>query len=104
MHTMPNSAAVASEPRSQAGVAPQAEPSSDVAIEDWDILLDAVKARLKLTVGEEPGPQGQDEARRVRDSVLECVAALDQLHTTMTHELDRARSVRHRTDLFARLA
>ena len=91
MHAILNSGALASRPKSQAGVGPQAEPSSDVAIEDWDILLGAVKARLKLTVGEEPGPRVHDEVGRVRASVLECVAALDQLHTTMTHELDRLR-------------
>ena len=119
MHTMLSSTPLASEARSRnsqaridviampptrreaedrgievGGVAPlaralQAEPSSGVAIEDWDILMDAVKARLKLTVGEEPGPRVHDEARWVRDSVLECVAALDQLHTTMTHQRDR---------------
>jgi hypothetical protein len=122
MHTILNSASHAPEPRPansqagidliatpqtrreaedrgiEAGVAPlarasQAQPSSGVAIEDWDILLSAVKARLTLTVGEEPGLRVHDDAGRVRASVLECVAALDQLHTTMTHELDRRRQL-----------
>lgn len=74
-----------------AALAPQPEPSSEVAIEDLDILLRAVKARLTLTVGDAPGPRAHDDAARVRASVLECVAALDQLHTTMTHELARRR-------------
>jgi hypothetical protein len=83
--TMPISAAVA---------------PPDIAIEDWDILMGAVKARLKRTVGESPvaapQPRRDDEARCVQSSVLECVAALDQLHMAMTHELDRC--VRQRTD------
>lgn len=67
--------------------------SLDVAIRDWDDLLCAVKDRLRLTVGElEAAPselQAQDTTHRVQTSVLECVAALDQLHTTLAHELSR---------------
>jgi diguanylate cyclase len=70
-----------------------AEVASDVAIGDWDDLLSAVKARLRLTVGalpaSTPEPQAHDAAARTQASVLECVAALDQLHTTLTHELGR---------------
>lgn len=97
------------EPCVEADVVPLArasrpDPSSDVAIEDWDILLGAVKARLRQTVGECPVAASRarrdDEAGRVQASVLECVAALDQLHATLTHELDRC--VRQRTDSFSR--
>jgi diguanylate cyclase (GGDEF)-like protein len=66
---------------------------SDVAIGDWHDLLNAVKARLRLIVGEwlaaTPEPHRHDTAGRFHASVLECVAALDQLHTTLTHELGR---------------
>jgi diguanylate cyclase len=66
---------------------------SDVSIRDWDVMLRAVKARLRLTVGERLGaphePQVRDAVGRVQASVLECVAALDQLHATLTHELSR---------------
>jgi diguanylate cyclase (GGDEF)-like protein len=64
----------------------------DVAFGDWDDLFGAVKARLRLTVGElaaVPGPQGPTAAARIRTSVLECVGALDQLQTTLTHEIAR---------------
>ena len=68
-------------------------PSSDVAMGDWDDLLSTVKSRLRLTVGallaELPKDQVPDAAHRVQASVLECVNALDQLHLTLTHELDR---------------
>lgn len=74
---------------------PQTPPDvpADVAAREWDDLLSAVKARLKQTVGEplvgELASATQDAAGRVRASVLECVAALDQLHTTLTHEFAR---------------
>ena len=67
--------------------------SSDVAISDWDELFSAVEARLTATVGELfavlPGTSASVCANRIRISVLECVAALHQLHSTVTHELAR---------------
>lgn len=65
----------------------------DIAVEDWGDLMCAVKARLRRAVGESlaviPERHGLDTAGRVRASVLECVEALDQLHTTQQHELSR---------------
>jgi len=58
---------------------------------DWNDLLDAVKARLRLCVDEPSqasGPQ-PTAAQRTRSGVLECVEALDQLHATLRLELDR---------------
>ena len=69
--------------------------SADVAIGDWDALFRAVKDRLRATAGAlsaaatEPAAHGTPG--RAQASVLECVAALDQLHLTLTHELDRRR-------------
>jgi len=83
---------------SDANVAPLERPAlqglaSDVAIGDWDDLLSAVKARIRSTIGEwlaaTPGPQLHDIAGRFHASVQECMEALDQLHTTLTHELGR---------------
>jgi hypothetical protein len=71
---------------------PQLDLTSDVAIEDCDLLLSAVKARLKLILAEcsnsttAPPPAMAD---RFQANVLECVVALQQLRTTLTHELDR---------------
>ena len=62
--------------------------SSDVAIEDWDLLFRAVTARLTSIFD---GPENAAGSARIRSNVLECVQALDQLRTTMTHELDRHR-------------
>jgi len=63
------------------------------AIGDWAVLLDAVKARLRLSVGEraahEALPELLDTEGRVQVSVLECVEALDQLQLTLSYELDR---------------
>jgi len=71
---------------------PLVELSSDVAFADWDDLFRAVKSRLTLTVGELSAlsePQARGTADRIRTSVLECVGALDQLQTTLTHEIGR---------------
>lgn len=62
---------------------------------DWNELLDAVKARLRLSVAEmsqAAGPHSQPQptaAQRTRSGVLECVDALDQLHATLRQELGR---------------
>lgn len=64
--------------------------ASDVSIADWDDLFRAVTARLALLFDR---PATAAESARIRAGVLECVQALDQLRTTMTHELVR----RHQT-------
>ncbi len=64
----------------------------DVDMVDMDTLLSAVKARLCLCVGTPPETDlaaHPDAARRVQVSVLECVAALDQLQATLRNELAR---------------
>lgn len=65
------------------------EQVADIAIGDWDVLMHAVKARLRLTVGERL-PAG---AEPVRSSVLECVLALDQLQATLQHALGRSQQL-----------
>lgn len=70
---------------------------ADVAIGDWDDLLSMVKARLKRTVaglGASPLELAtQDAPGQVEASVLDCVAALDQLHATLKHEFARRNSL-----------
>jgi len=67
-----------------------AGPTSGVSFEDWDTLFGAVTTRLRAIVDGQsrtmPDPRGHDTAGRVRAGVLECVAALDQLHTEQAHE------------------
>ncbi len=73
----------------------------EVAIRDWSDLLGAVKARLQRIDGDlrpaEPEfePLGQAEVVRAAASVLECVAALDQLQATLTHEFARRQARNH---------
>lgn len=71
--------------------------SSDVAIGDWDTLFSAVEARLTATVDELiaalPATSASTCANQVRVSVLECVAALHQLHSTVAHELARRQRI-----------
>lgn len=68
-------------------------PPSDIAVGDWDDLFNAVEARLQRSAGEllteAPESASLDAVARVQASVLECVAALDQLRTTARHELAR---------------
>lgn len=69
----------------------------DVAIQDWDELLSAVEMRLRLTADalpcSVPGLQSHDTLGGAQADVLECVAALDQLHTTLMNELGRRRQL-----------
>lgn len=73
-------------------------PTNDT-VDDWDALLNAVKAGLRLAVvgnqrlAATSEPQVHDTASRVQASLLECVAALDQLHTTLKRELGRRRQL-----------
>lgn len=64
---------------------------ADIAIDDWDDLFDAVKARLRLAVSE--SRRGAGAGASFQTSVLECAAALDQLHTMLHVELGRRRRV-----------
>lgn len=75
-----------------------ANPHSDVPIGDWDGLLGAVKAMLlRLTVVENADAAvARDEQRatgRIREGVMECVAALDHLHTTLQRALENRRQL-----------
>lgn len=68
--------------------------AAHVAIDDWQDLLDAVKARLRKTVaGHAPLPSigGPADFGHIQAGVLDCAAALDQLQATLTHELGRCR-------------
>lgn len=66
---------------------------SDIAIDDWNALFRAVEDRLRLAVGEplaaalQAQPPGA--AVGVQTIVLECVAALGQLHVALMHERER---------------
>ena len=60
------------------------EPRCGVAMEDWDILFSAVTDRLRQIGGgppaASPGSALPDAQNTLCAGVLECVAALDQLH------------------------
>ena len=65
--------------------------SGDVSFVDWDDLFCAVKDRLKTIALDrlDPAPLPHQMVSQVKSTVFECVAALDQLHTTLRHELGR---------------
>lgn len=60
---------------------------ADLSVDEWDLLFEAVRARLRLVVGECPTAQPEagahGSADPVRAGVLECVDALDHLHTLL---------------------
>ena len=66
----------------------------DIAFEDWDDLFAAVIQRLRgigaqlpaATAGS-PVEDPDDRLALLRASVLDCVSALDQLHTSLKLEL-----------------
>lgn len=63
--------------------------------QDWDRLLDAVKTKLWQLATDLPqtltGTRRRTVTTRLRESVLECVAALDELHATRTDDSLRRR-------------
>lgn len=66
---------------------PEMNALSEISIEDWDKLFHAVHDRLCSSVA--ASHQADD---KTRVTVLECVEALDQLHSVLTRE----RQQRHR--------
>lgn len=63
---------------------PQPNPQNgDVALADWDILFVAVATKLSTLPLHHASIEGQGV-------VQQCVEALNQLRTTMLHEIDRA--------------
>ena len=97
-HAEPERATQAlSEPAPGMPYSPADSGTSDVAIADWDTLFSAVEARLTSTVDELiaalPATSASTCANQVRISVLECVAALHQLHSTVAHELARRQCI-----------
>jgi len=77
-------------PAAHSGPAP---PRLSISVEDWDLLLLAVESRLRKAVGERLGalpetPQHSAalSASLVQAIVLDCVAALEQLHAALQTE------------------
>lgn len=68
--------------------------SGNIASGEWDDLFRAVEARLTLAVGKRQSKATEqdvdDVAAHVQAIVLECVAALDQLHKMLECERDRS--------------
>ena len=67
-----------------------AKLASGILIDDWDALFCAVSARLSAAVDEWPSQarenQPPDCAAQVRVIVLECVEAMNLLHTMLGNE------------------
>lgn len=61
--------------------------AGDVGLDDWDTLFIAVTTTLRQSVG--TGLLSRSSLE-VQGQVLQCVAALEQLRTTMQHQIDRA--------------
>ena len=72
--------------------APLSDLAKDIAMEDWDLLFDAVILRLLSSFDGLP-PDNPAPRRmawwQTRARVMDCVQALDQLHLAAAHELAR---------------
>lgn len=84
--------------------APDATPILMVA--DWEHLLNAVKTRLRQAVEALPAAdaaaaRSNGHAAGLQASVLESVAALDQLHAMLAHDLGRRHCLSAFDDRFA---
>lgn len=73
------------------------EPVSSLAIEDLEILLEAVRSRLRETASLNLAPPGDGPhagiVSKAQADVLDCVSALEQLHSALTRELARSRDL-----------
>lgn len=62
----------------------------DVAIEDWDVMFNAVKTRLTQIAEAQPLAVAErkmgEPVEQLRMSLLQCVAALEQLHVMARDE------------------
>lgn len=65
-----------------------------ISIEDWDRLFRSIQWRLGAAAGVRlaPAPQADDRVDPIRVTVLECISAMEQLHTALT--LERQNRVR----------
>ena len=68
----------------------QAPDPLHISTEDWDIMFRAVQLRLAEAVGQRSAssfsPQTGEVAGRIQAVVLECVAAMAQLHSALAHQ------------------
>lgn len=66
--------------------------TTDIAMEDWDLLFDAVIVRLQSSFDNLPADNTAPRRAawmQTRVRVMDCVQALDQLHLAASHELAR---------------
>ena len=70
-----------------AGVGAVPAPATVISIDQWGTLLNAVKARLRLAVGEAGGRDFNGTPASLRTTVVECVDALDLLHAALSRAL-----------------
>jgi diguanylate cyclase len=78
---------------------PPPSAPGDVAMADWHDLLNAVKSRLLMTAHEDFSESRSLRPafalEQVQSEMIDCVAALNQLHSTLSHELERHRNLKH---------
>ena len=76
-----------------ANAASNAGAPLNLSVQDWDALFRAIQERLRQIVGERNTGtarlQMHDMGGSIQDGVLECVAALDQLHAALALERER---------------
>ena len=114
LQALPNGAGHGIKPRADAdmydgkgGARLRRPPLSNVAgeipVTDWDLLLNAIKARLLSTAGDAladlPEPMRQQSIHQIQAGMVDCVAALDQLHLSLSKELAKRQHLKQEVSL-----
>ena len=77
---------------------PPSAVAGDVAMADWDALLNAVKTRMQLTAVEtccsHQGAPQQASIEQIQSDILNWVAALDQLQQSLSNELAKRKHLK----------
>jgi diguanylate cyclase (GGDEF)-like protein len=84
-------------------------PAIDIKVADWEVLFNAVKARLRLCVGTRPacaaGSSVLEAASVIETHVLECMTVLEQMQATWLRDRRRLQELELEAfDTYAALA
>ncbi len=114
LHAWPHGASHGTRPRAEtvmydgkSGAPPSLAPlpvvAGDIPVTDWDLLLNAIKARLLSAAGNAladlPEPMRRQSIHQIQAGMVDCVAALDQLHQSLSKELAKRQHLKQEVSL-----
>jgi hypothetical protein len=74
---------------------PHPAPTVELQPGDWMVMFEAVRTRLRQTMGDAMGATASAMSGRLPAEVLDCVAALEQLHACIWLERDLQSALEH---------